>query len=164
MILYGLSFTLALVLSLCLTPPVRAAARWAGLLDVPDGKRKLHPTSVPLLGGVAVFVSFYACLLLVVTQLHSPAAYRGSGWSRRFAPSLLILALGIADDKWSVSPWVKIGVQIVAGLIVYYQLGIRINTLTSLFIGTGPMLGVLSLAATLFWIVLSRMRSTSSTA
>jgi len=71
--LYGLLFALALVVSLCLTPPVRALARWAGVLDVPDGRRKLHPTAIPRLGGVAVFVAFYLSLWLV-TQLESPSA------------------------------------------------------------------------------------------
>jgi UDP-N-acetylmuramyl pentapeptide phosphotransferase/UDP-N-acetylglucosamine-1-phosphate transferase len=72
-----------------------------------------------------------------------------------FVPSLLILLLGIVDDKWSVSPWVKIAVQLVAGLIVFYQLDIRIDTLAEVFPGQSPsLLGLLSLPATLFWIVL----------
>ncbi len=93
MMLYGLLFGLALIASLCLTPPVRAVARWAGVLDVPDGRRKLHPKSVPLLGGVAVFISFYICLWLVghaariaVGPVGVPArvgdvrAHRSSSW------------------------------------------------------------------------------------
>ena len=155
MVLYGLLFALALVVSLCLTPPIRAVARWAGVLDVPDGKRKLHPNAVPLLGGVAVFISFYVSLWLVVTQLESPSARSAFQLATMmFVPSLLILLLGIVDDKWSVSPWMKIAVQIVAGLFVYYQLGIRIDTLVTLFAGKSAMLGLLSLPATLFWIVL----------
>ena len=153
--LYAFSFLLALVLSLAVTPAVRAVARWARVLDVPDGKRKRHLTSVPRLGGVAVFVSFYVCFWLIVTQLESPTAQSSFRLvSSMFAPSLLILALGIADDKWSVSPWAKIAVQIVAGLIVYYDLGIRIDTLTTLFTGDSLWLSMLSLPATLFWIVL----------
>ena len=35
MVLYGLLFMLAFMASLCLTPPVRAVARWTGVLDVP---------------------------------------------------------------------------------------------------------------------------------
>ena len=68
--------------------------------------------------------------------------------------SLLILALGIVDDKWSVSPWMKIAVQILAGLLVCYQLGIRIDTLATVFVGDYQTLGLLSLPATLIWIVL----------
>ena len=155
MVLYALLFVLALVASLCLTPPVRAVARWAGVLDVPDGRRKLHPKSVPLLGGVAVFIAFYVCLWLVVTQLESPSARSAFQLaSAMFVPSLVILTLGIVDDKWSVSPWIKIAVQILAGLLVYYQLGIRIDTLATVFIGSHQTLGLLSLPATLVWIVL----------
>ena len=158
MVLYGLLFVLALIVSLCFTPPIRAVARWAGVLDLPDGKRKLHPNAVPLLGGVAVFLSFYVSLWLVVTQLESPSARSAFQLATMmFVPSLLILLLGIVDDKWSVSPWMKIAVQIVAGLFVYYQLGIRIDTVGTLgtvFAGKSAMLGLLSLPATLFWIVL----------
>ena len=155
MALYALLFAIALVASTCLTPPIRAIARRAGVLDIPDGRRKLHPRPVPKLGGVAVFLSFYICLWLVATQLQSPSAREAFRLaSAMFAPSLLILALGVADDKWSVSPWTKIAVQVVAGLIVYYELGIRVDTLAAPFTGSHSMLGLLSLPATLFWIVL----------
>ena len=155
MVLYGLLFMLAFIASLCLTPPVRAVARWAGVLDLPDGRRKLHPHSVPLLGGVSVFISFYVCLWLVGTQLESPSARSAFQLaSAMFVPSLIILALGIVDDKWSVRPMAKIAVQLAAGLLVYYQLGIRIDTLATLVVSDSQMLGLLSLPATLFWIVL----------
>ncbi len=155
MALYGLLFAFALIVSLCVTPPVRALARKAGVLDVPDGKRKLHPRPIPRLGGVAVFISFYVSLWLVGTLLDSRSVHSAFELAAAmFAPSLLILVLGIVDDKYSVGPWLKLAVQSIAGLIVYYQLEIRIDTLAPLLIGNPTMLGLLSLPATLFWIVL----------
>lgn len=38
-------------LSLVLTPLARALARWWGLVDQPDGRRKIHARAVPLAGG-----------------------------------------------------------------------------------------------------------------
>ena len=70
-----------------------------------------------------------------------------------FLPSLLVLLLGAADDLWSVGPAIKIAVQLMAGLLIYYHLGIRIEILTNPFTGTSS-LALLSLPATLFWIVL----------
>jgi UDP-GlcNAc:undecaprenyl-phosphate GlcNAc-1-phosphate transferase len=155
MALYASLFLLSLVISLCLTPAVRAVARWGGVLDIPDGRRKLHPEPVPKLGGVAVFIAFYVCLGLAAWQLESPSARAAFDLAAAmFVPSLLILALGIVDDKWSVGPWIKIAVQIGAGLIVYYELGIRVDSVTTVFIGDTPLLGLLSLPLTLFWIVL----------
>ncbi len=154
MALYGLSFAIALVASLCLTPVVGAFARKAGVVDAPDGRRKLHRNPVPMLGGVAVFVSFYAGLGLMVVQLESPSAQSAFELaSATFVPSLLILGLGIVDDKWPVSPWVKMAVQAAAALVVYFQLGIRIDTVASLG-DLGALGPLLSLPATLFWIVL----------
>ncbi len=154
MLSYFLPFGLAFSVSLCLTPLVRALSRWAGALDTPDGRRRLHATPIPRLGGVAVFVSFYGCVTLISGRLGSPHAYEASQLAfALFVPSLLILVLGIADDLWAVGPWVKIGVQLAAGLLVFYRLGIRIEHLTNPFTGSST-LAALSLPATLFWIIL----------
>src|SRR4029453_13338598 len=49
---------------------------------------------------------------------------------------------------------IKIAVQLVAGLIVYYQLGIRIDTLATFFTSDSQMFGLLGLPATPLWIFL----------
>ena len=152
MAVYASLFAFAFILSLCLTPLVRTLARRAGVLDVPDGKRKRHPWPVPKFGGLAVFLAFYLCLWLVASRTDHESARRLLELPRiMLAPSLLILALGLVDDWRPLGPWTKIGVQIVAGLLVYCQLGIRVDTLTLPVLGS---LGALSLPATLFWIVL----------
>jgi UDP-N-acetylmuramyl pentapeptide phosphotransferase/UDP-N-acetylglucosamine-1-phosphate transferase len=61
--------------------------------------------------------------------------------------------LGIVDDLWSVGPWVKIVVQLTAGLLVFYHLGIRIENLSNPISGVSS-LAAFSLPATLFWILL----------
>ena len=124
MLAYALPFTLAFFACLCLTPPVRSAARWAGVIDAPDGRRKRHSGSIPRLGGVAVFVSFYACVWLISGRAEWPMVEEASQLaSAMFFPSLVILILGIADDIWSVNPWIKIAVQLAAGLLIYLPFG-----------------------------------------
>jgi UDP-GlcNAc:undecaprenyl-phosphate GlcNAc-1-phosphate transferase len=139
------------VISLCLTPLVRTAALKAGVLDVPDGRRKRHAQPIPKLGGVAIFVSFYVCLWLALAFGGSDYAASVSRLvSALFLPSLVILALGVADDIHPTGPWVKIGVQLVAGMLIYYPFDPGSNDiplLTSSF-------GVLGFPATLLWIVL----------
>jgi N-acetylglucosaminyl-diphospho-decaprenol L-rhamnosyltransferase len=51
------TFLAALGSALVLTAVVRAPARRFGILDRPDGKRKLHPRPVALCGGVAVYLA-----------------------------------------------------------------------------------------------------------
>ena len=52
------SFAVAFVLTLVLVPVLSKliAAPW-GLLDQPDNNRKLHKKAIPLVGGIAVFIS-----------------------------------------------------------------------------------------------------------
>ena len=64
-----------------------------------------------------------------------------------FGPAMLILAIGIVDDLWSVRPLVKLGVQVIAALWVYFVLDIRIELLANP-LGGESMLGALSLPAT----------------
>lgn len=151
---YALLFATAFVAALCLTPPVRAVARWAGVLDTPDGQRKRHLGSVPKLGGIAVFLSFYSCVWLASGRLDWPGIGEASRLaSAMFFPSLIILLLGVTDDLRPVGPWVKIAVQLVAGLLIYYQLDIGIQTVANPF-ASNVALGVFSLPATLMWIIL----------
>jgi UDP-GlcNAc:undecaprenyl-phosphate GlcNAc-1-phosphate transferase len=147
-------FVLAFFVSLCLTPTVRAAARWGGVVDLPDGRRRVHSRSIPRLGGVAIFAAFYCSLWALAGSLEHPEIHETHRLaSAMFVPSLLVLLLGVADDLWSVGPAMKIAAQLIAGLLIYYHMGIRIEFLTNPFTGTAT-LALLSLPATLFWIVL----------
>src|SRR4051812_43205850 len=153
MMAFALLFAAALITSLCLTPPVRAVARWAGALDTPD-RRKLHTGSIPRLGGVAVFMSFYSCLWLFSSRLDFPGIDEASRLaSAMFLPSLIILLLGVMDDIRPVGPWLKIVVQVGAGLLIYFHLDIGIQTVANPFTSNFA-LGIFSLPATLAWIIL----------
>src|SRR4051794_39586220 len=48
----------AAIMALVLTRVLRDWAVSRGVLDLPDGRRKLHAVSVPRIGGLAVFVAF----------------------------------------------------------------------------------------------------------
>jgi len=56
----GMTFVVALAVGLVLTPVVRRAAWYWGVVDYPDGHRKLHGRPVPLWGGVAVTLALLA--------------------------------------------------------------------------------------------------------
>jgi UDP-GlcNAc:undecaprenyl-phosphate GlcNAc-1-phosphate transferase len=145
-------FAIAFLVSLIATPLVRRAACHAGVVDVPDGGRKLHSGPIPRLGGIAVVLAVCAALLVTLSYVGGP------GGTAAFArgmviPSLIIVAVGILDDLWSVRPSVKLAFQIAAALWVFYVLDIRIDLLANPF-GGESVLGALSLPATILWIVL----------
>lgn len=52
-----LAFIAAFILTLVLIPFASTLGRRVGLVDHPDDKRKLHKTSIPLIGGISVFVA-----------------------------------------------------------------------------------------------------------
>jgi UDP-GlcNAc:undecaprenyl-phosphate GlcNAc-1-phosphate transferase len=151
----ALLFFSALLLTLALTPSVRAAALGLGAVDYPDENRKLHSRPIPKLGGIGVFVAFYAVALGILPLVHSDAAVAAADLARRcFVPTCLILLLGICDDLWPVKPWMKLAVQILAALLICWHPDLRIAKLTNPFGMQIGGFGVLSVPLTIVWIVL----------
>jgi UDP-GlcNAc:undecaprenyl-phosphate GlcNAc-1-phosphate transferase len=101
MISYCIALATSFVLAVLLTPVARALARTLGLLDRPDGGRKMQRRPIPVGGGpvilLAVAVSLVAVWLACPTEAlaSSPnqAPLRGL-----FVASIGICVLGLADD------------------------------------------------------------------
>ncbi len=108
--IYGLTFLLALLFSLYLTPLFRKAAIQFHIVDRPDGKLKNHNEPVPYLGGLAIYVSFLLALSITF------------GFSREVLGTLLsgsiVLILGLIDDFGVLSPWVKLAGQSLAAVVL----------------------------------------------
>ncbi len=110
----AVSLAVALFATLCLTPLARWLARSIGLVDRPDGERKLQKAPVPLLGGIAVLGGFVgAASVLVWTS--SLAVH-----TTRFALVLLALGtlclVGVVDDAFGLRPRWKLFGQAIAVL------------------------------------------------
>lgn len=78
MLVVILAFVFSLLLALALVPGLAKFARQIGLVDHPDNKRKLHNESIPMVGGIALFIS------VVVTA--SLALYIGITFKDIFIP------------------------------------------------------------------------------
>lgn len=106
----GIVFFVALILSLCFVWISRRLAIYMGVMDNPN-KRKIHKTPIPCLGGFAMAVAMGISLVL--------------SWSNPFEQmkafllgGAVITFVGLMDDKFHLSPMLKLFGQILA-LIVF---------------------------------------------
>jgi UDP-GlcNAc:undecaprenyl-phosphate/decaprenyl-phosphate GlcNAc-1-phosphate transferase len=141
----------SLLAVLALTPIVVRLAHALGVVGPPGHGRHIHTKAIPRLGGVAVLP---AALIGLVAALGFGDASGLPGshllWAVA-AGSTLLFAVGLVDDLRGVRPFLKVFAQVGAGLLIY-AFGFRLDS-----IAIGPSLswdlGVLSLPATLLWIV-----------
>ncbi|KAF0127092.1 MAG: UDP-N-acetylmuramyl pentapeptide phosphotransferase/UDP-N-acetylglucosamine-1-phosphate transferase [Elusimicrobia bacterium] len=143
--LYLACFAGALLLSLALTPALRALAVRFGHLDAPTTHVKTHKVATPLLGGVAVAAAFAASLIAIRFLTDFP-----TGTLRDLRVLLtggaVMLLLGLIDDlrkPHGLGVKTKFAVQFaVAGFTVFY--GIKIDFLQPSY---------LAAALSVLWIV-----------
>ncbi len=131
-----LIFASALVLAIGGTPIARRIALRLGVIDKPNA-RKIHINPIPLLGGVAIYGSFIAALLLFGNR------YRLNELVSILVGASLMSFLGVWDDRRSLHPLLKLLGQFLAASIL---------VLTGVRIGTFPW-EALNIALTLAWVV-----------
>ena len=150
--LTALTFAVALVVGLFVTPLVRSAAHRLELLDMPGG-RKVHQVPVPRLGGVAMAIAFGVAIGLAT--LASPDLGETAGLRPNRAPAILagvglLFVVGIVDDVRGMRAMVKLGFQVAAAVVAW---GIGLS-LDRIFLPWAIVdLGPLALPITVAWIV-----------
>lgn len=136
MILLGLTFLLALALSLYGVPMARHAALKFRIVDCPDGRLKHQRAPVPYLGGLAIYLAFLISLTFTFDFRHDVLGIVLAG--------TLVMMLGLIDDFGVLTPRVKLAGQLLA-VFVLIKSGIRIE------IATLPEW--VDIALTVFWMV-----------
>lgn len=134
---------LACLLALVVTPWVKRLAIKINALDKPNA-RKVHKGLMPRLGGLAVYFSFAAAVLLTRPLTIQLAGLLFGG--------LLIVLLGMVDDTKGLSPKAKLAGQILAALAVV-PFGIQVEFITNPISGGVITLGILAVPVTVFWII-----------
>jgi UDP-GlcNAc:undecaprenyl-phosphate GlcNAc-1-phosphate transferase len=149
------TFVGSLLLSFVLTKFVRDLASAHGWVSAPALDRHLHSCPLPRFGGVAIFLSF---LLTFAVVMPAGWHYVAVGFGVSFktlltilVPGCLVFALGIYDDIRSVSPFVKVAVQSVAGAMLFAG-GFRILDLPVLF-GSHHFPWFVGLPLTVLWVL-----------
>lgn len=133
-----LIFTTALLFSVLATPVMRRFALRTGVVDAPNA-RKIHTAPVPLLGGAAIYLGVTLTLILVGDR-----AYIRELVAIVLGATIVSL-FGFADDRWGMHAYLKLGGQILAGVVL--MLG---GTRVQLFQGS---LEWANYALTIVWVV-----------
>ena len=118
-------------------------SRRARLIAEPGG-RHAHANPTPLLGGLAMYVGFAAAVLIFLPRYsYTPGLLVVSG----LATGLLII-----DDRRSMSPLVKLGIQVLLALLAVLVFGITIK-FVSLPGHHVIELGLLIAPVSVFWLL-----------
>lgn len=159
--IFALALSFSFFMSVAMTGLVRRVALHLDFLDHP-GERKVHETPIPLMGGVAIWVTFNVVLLGAVASLLLMRQF-GDVWLLRqlqaeFGPNaitkvtgllaggFLIFLLGVVDDRLALKPELKLVGQIAAAVVLVLS-GMRIE----LFVLSNWWLSAL---ITILWVVM----------
>lgn len=164
-VIYGGLFVAALLITLNLIPWVYRWAVRTKFLDMP-GPRKIHTEPIPYGGGVAIFGG-----IVVTVALAYAAAWANQRWNWFprvpgdlamhitgayavlpkvlviFGGALVVLALGLVDDRRKLPPAAKLAVQLAVGT----AFALLVEPM-GLFMPRGPWTDVLRVAVTALWI------------
>jgi UDP-GlcNAc:undecaprenyl-phosphate GlcNAc-1-phosphate transferase len=142
------------VFGLVLTRTARRVARRVGLVDAPDGRRKMQARPVPVVGGVAVFLA--AASALLVTALACPDVAAAFAADARRTAALLLAAglitlVGVADDRYGLRARYKLLGQAAAIAVLVAAGGFVVERVSLL--GAEVELGPLAAPVTVFWLL-----------
>lgn len=142
-------FFTSLIAAWLLVPVVKKMAPSLGLVDEPSGRR-IHKTPIPRCGGIAVFLSTHIALVLVFF-----GPWRGLAgsiqlreWGALFSGSLILLLLGLFDDRFEMRSWFKLLGQLGVAALMFFG-GFTFQAFLNI-----QLPWVVNFGATLFWFVL----------
>lgn len=131
----------ALAITVILVQVARRVAPAVGLIDSPNA-RKSHSGDVPLVGGIAIFGALFA-LMAFGGLFANHAAF--------FTAASLIVAVGVLDDVYGISPPVRLAVQCAAMLIIATVGGVYLADLGAIIPAVGTLhLGWMAIPFTVF--------------
>ena len=119
----------AFVITTVFMTALRPVAKSVGLLDKPGG-RKSHSGHVPIIGGMAMAAGIFSALTLVPADLYSLSTIA--------AASLILVAVGVVDDKYHLPAAARLAAQVAAVLIMVYGANLALAGIGAPF-GTGEI-------------------------
>jgi len=145
---------LGFLFTLILIPIVKRIAVACGALDKPNA-RKVHQVPIPLWGGLGVSIGYFLSLGAVIWLSSSfRAALTDNMISQLIGMTIggvLIVIVGMIDDRFGMPAKVKLALQLIIGAVMYY-FGVRIDYIAVPSYGVYFLSAWQSIAVTLFWI------------
>ncbi len=117
------------ILTILFTLAIKRSALFFNVVDKPDSERKIHKKNIPLMGGVAIFLSFFVVLLFLKSELLS-GNLTVSHWIGFFIGACFLIIGGIMDDIFKLKP----GQQIIFPILAIFAVimgGIEIEKITN---------------------------------
>ena len=145
---YVLAFLGSCVLTLILTPLVREVNRKLGMVDKPD-PRRINKVPIPRGGGLALVIGIFASYAVFLAVSGRPAlqGVHPGLFVKMSSLSVVMALVGLADDRFSLSPKIKLAAQVVVAALVWFWADLGFNDIW-------PSIPVwLDCALTVFWIV-----------
>jgi len=134
-IIYVGVFLVSLCFSLMLVPVVRKFAIAFDVIDQPS-LRKIHLFPTPLSGGIAVYLAILATVIagLMLKGILPEKFFSHAAGVMHVLPKLtvflvtsaVVVIFGFLDDMYHLRPMVKLGFQIICGIITFLA-GIKIS-------------------------------------
>ena len=141
-----LAFLLTGVLTRYAIPVIVRIAKEKKIYDIPNG-RTSHQMPTPRLGGVGIFLTVVLISLLLIDISKFPQLQYA------LAGSIIIFFIGLKDDILSISPWKKLGGELLATAFIVFFADIRFTSLHGYF-GLDAISYVQSVLLSFFVIIL----------
>ena len=140
---YLFSFLIAFLISFFITPVCISFAKKFGFVDQPTRPHPaiLHKNILPRGGGIPVLIAFIVSILIVISL--SSGLQLTKALVGILIASLFLVGLGLADDKYDLNPYLRLGANFLIVLIVIAS-GIGISSFTN------PFGGVINLDTIIF--------------
>jgi len=136
-----------------LTPPARTWASRLGLMDKPDGRRKLHGRSIPVAGGPVLLLSVGTALLVAFLSrgaIYAQALTTASRLLGLVLAAVVICSVGVLDDLGCLRGRHKLLGQL-AAITAVIATGVRIDSVH--FLNLDFDLGTLAVPFTAFFLL-----------
>ena len=149
LLVLGVSFGLCVFVM----PLAKILATRIGLVDRPDGRRKIHSRPIPMAGGLSILIASSATLALAPLLFESLQASLDTERFRLFGlalASIAICAIGIADDRGCLRGRHKLIGQILAAFLLI-QFDWTVRSLS--FFGWHMDLGMMAVPFTICWLL-----------
>ena len=157
-------FSFTFILTVFASELVRRLALHLKIVDHPKPGRKIHKKKTPLLGGLAIFFSFF--LVSFIFKDHLLAGdLNSSHWLGVFFGACLLIVGGFLDDKYNLKSWQQLIFPIIAVILVILG-GVEITQINipigdSLFLKQMQVLASISLSEIFLFVWLLAMTYTT---